>query len=82
MRDHHRRTYSLHARDGAASCWAFKSAAVVFAGAAVLIQWRRAEACSVERRPNIAPVALWLVGVGVATYVSLYLATKFLSSLS
>jgi hypothetical protein len=49
--------------------WAFKGAAVVFAGAAVLIQRKRARACSVERRPNIARVALWL-GVSASQHTS------------
>jgi hypothetical protein len=62
--------------------WAFKGAAVVFGGAAVLIQWRRAKACSIDARPNIARATVWLGGVGVATYFALYLATKLLSSLS
>lgn len=62
--------------------WAFKGAAVVFAGSAVWVQRRRAARCSVDRRPDIRRLALWVGGTGLATYGLLYLGTKALERLA
>lgn len=62
--------------------WAFKSAGAAFALAALWIQRRRARACPVEVRPGLAPNALWIAVVGVATYGAFYGFTTWLGSLA
>ncbi len=62
--------------------WAFKGAAVAFAGGALWIQHRRAKVCELDRRPDLKRIALWLVGSGLAAYALLYLGTKGLASLA
>ena len=62
--------------------WAFKGAAIAFAGGALLIQRRRAKECPVNDRPNVAKLAGWMVGTGVATYALLYAGTKALENLA
>lgn len=59
--------------------WAFKGAAVAFAVAAVWMQRRRAAACSVDRRPDIRRLTLWLVVTGLGAYGLAYAGTKALA---
>lgn len=62
--------------------WAFKGAAVAFAGAAVWIQRRRAVACAVDKRPDVRRLTLWLVVTGLGAYGLLYAGTKALARLA
>ncbi|HYZ91072.1 MAG TPA: hypothetical protein VFA34_01610 [Actinomycetota bacterium] len=58
--------------------WVFKTGAVAFAGAALLLQRRRAQDCPIDERPSLRRVALWTLGTGLATYGALYAGTKAL----
>lgn len=58
--------------------WAFKGAALVFAGSAIWLQRRKAVRCPVDERPNVARTTVWTVGTGVVTYGALYAGTKAL----
>jgi hypothetical protein len=62
--------------------WAFKTAGVAFALAALWIQRRRARACAVDARPSLLRNALVIGGVGVATYAALYGVTTWLGTLA
>ena len=62
--------------------WAFKGAAVTFAGAAIWVQRRRARSCPTEERPDIRRLSLWMAGTGLATYGLLYAGTKALERLA
>ena len=62
--------------------WAFRSAGGAFAVAALWIQRRRARACAVNVRPNLARTALWIAVAGVATYAAFYGFTTWLGSLA
>lgn len=62
--------------------WAFKLAGGAFAAAALLVQWRKARACSIDRRPRFARNAAWLIGSGLATYGVLYVVTTGLGFLA
>ena len=62
--------------------WAFKGAAVAFAGAAIWVQRRRARSCPIEERPDIRRLSLWIAGTGLATYGLLYAGTKALERLA
>lgn len=59
--------------------WAFKGAALAFAGGAVWIQRRRAAACSLDMRPDIRQLTLWLVVAGLGAYGLAYAGTKALA---
>jgi hypothetical protein len=58
--------------------WAFKGAALAFAGGALFLQRRRANRCPIDERPNMVKLAAWMGGTGVATYAALYAGTKAL----
>jgi hypothetical protein len=62
--------------------WAFKSAGVVFALAALRIQRRRARACPVDVRPTLTRNAVWIAAIAVATYAVVYGLTTWLGSLA
>lgn len=62
--------------------WAFKLAAAGFAGAAIVVQRRRARACGIDRPGGTLKSATIVVGTGLATYAVLYLATRGLASLA
>jgi hypothetical protein len=62
--------------------WAFKSAGVAFALAALRVQRRRARACPVDVRPTLTRNALWIAAIAVATYAAFYGFTTWLGSLA
>jgi hypothetical protein len=62
--------------------WAFKSAGVASALAALWIQRRRAHACPVDARPTLLRNALWISAIAVATYAVVYGLTAWLGSLA
>ena len=62
--------------------WAFRSAGVAFASAALWAQRRRARACAVDARPSLGRNTVWIMAVGVATYASFYTFTTWLGSLA
>jgi hypothetical protein len=62
--------------------WAFKSAGVAFALAALRIQRRRAGVCPVDARPSVVRTSLWMAAAGVATYAAFYGFTTWLGSLA
>lgn len=62
--------------------WAFKLAGLGFATAAVVVQRRRARACSVDARPSTARNAVVILAVGVATWAFLYAVTTWLGTLA
>lgn len=62
--------------------WAFRSAGVLFAIAALWFQHRRARGCPVDARPSLAMNALWISATAVATYAVLYGFTTWLGSVA
>ncbi|MEX2101072.1 MAG: hypothetical protein WEA54_00915 [Actinomycetota bacterium] len=60
--------------------WAFKSAGVLLAAAAIWVQRRRARACDVDARPRLLRSIAVVVAIGVATYSGLYALTSWLGT--
>jgi hypothetical protein len=62
--------------------WAFRSAGLAFAVAALWIQRRRAKACPVDARPRLVRNALWIGLTAITTYGLLYGVTTWLGNLA
>lgn len=62
--------------------WAFRSAGIAFAGAAIWMQRRRIRACAVDARSSLQRNALTIVATGVVTYGALYGLTTWLGTLA
>jgi hypothetical protein len=58
--------------------WAFKSAGVLVAVAAIWVQRWRAKACAIDARPRLWRSIAIVGGVGVGTYAGLYWFTTWL----